>query len=50
MKEERIDATLHELESANDDYRMFKGVKVSKILPYIMTKARLWLVHKKYIR
>ena len=46
IKEERIDAILHELESVNDDHRMFKAVKklhqkLSKTLPYIMTKARL---------
>ena len=27
IKEERINAILHELESVNDDHRMFKAVK-----------------------
>ena len=27
IKEDRIDATLHELESVNDDHRIFKAVK-----------------------
>ena len=27
IKEDRIDATLHELESVNDDHRIFKTVK-----------------------
>ena len=55
IKEDRIDAILHELERVNHDHRMFKAVSknyiksLSKIQPYIMTKARLLLVHKTHI-
>ena len=46
IKEEQIDAILHELESVSNVHRMFKALKnyiknLSKILPYTMTKARL---------
>ena len=46
IKEKQIDAIQHELENINEDHRMFNVVKelhqnLSKILSYIMTKARL---------
>ena len=55
IKGKQIDAMLHQLDTVNYDHRTFKTVnnyiKIPlKILPYIMTKARLLLVHKKYVK